>query len=613
MYSLQRSLILFICLKIITGSVNEKFDLPNDNINLNINFYKNLLQEIKKQRSYDGLLIVQNSLAQDPRLQNIFSLSEPKIIITSQTNLNYKSKFNSEIMTVVLMEHGFCPYLWKCMANMLNNMRQTRILLILTNIRDIEKAQLQVLRESEHFKFTNVLIHFLNSSSNGVLFQEYFQLLPYPKYHYEVQRFDRIKEEYFPIHWRNMKGKEILTLPDQIIPRSVVFIDKKGQLQVTGFAAKMLQQFAELYNATLKMPYQPKVNDVIHYSVLYNMTKDGQIDIPMSVYPVFHSDTLRHLSYITEESKWMIMTPCAPRMQISQVYEVLLTPQLFLLIITFTITFSLVHTLIDNLFFNHMIWLNLLMSDRVIRGILGQSFTFKNSKVISLRLIYILIFVMGLYNSTIFSAHLQTLITSPPYHRPITSFDDLRMSGKKILLTEYDLQIMNGTDSVLSKKLSGIIDYTNNATYYNENRKKFNTTYSYKVTSALWEVFTNIQLYYVQKVFCVTEDMNIWHALPYGVPLHEHSQYREPMNYFIHKIHSAGLLHAWRFQTFNDLLNLKMITYRDSSRIKTYDDLTEADLILVWLILVVGLSASLLVFIMEIVINYCMKHYVMSL
>lgn len=607
MYTFKRLIILLFCSILINGNLltklNEKQEVKS------LNFYKEWLREIKQQKFYDGLLIVQNSEPQDPRLQNIYTLREPKMIITDRNYLNYKIQFNSEILTIVIMECRFSSSLWQFIANTLNGIRQTRILLIMTNIRDIGKIQTQVLKESEEYHFTNVLMHFLNK----VPTPEYFQLMPYPKYYFRLQEIGKSQGEYFPVHWRDMKGKAILTLPDQIIPRSMMYQDRKGRMKFTGFAAKLILLFVEQFNATLKMPHQPKINEVIHYSILYNRTKNGELDIPMSVYPVFHGETLKHLSTITEVSKWMIMIPCAPRMKISQVYEVLLTPELFSIIIMFTITFSLVHTLIDKLFYDHMIWLNLLMSDRVIPGILGQTFALKNSNLISLRMIYILIFVLGVYNSTIFSAHLQTLITSPPFQRPITSFEDLRKSGKKILLTGLDLQLLLGSDAVLQRKLADILEYTDNGTLYTEYRKNFNTTYAYKVTAALWQVFSNVQLYYVEKVFCVTEDMNIWDTLPYGFPLYEHSPYREPLNHIIHKVHAVGLLHAWKFQVFNDLLKLKEITLRDSSRIKTYDDLTEGDLLMVWLILAVGLAGSLMVFLVEILVYYCVKFYVQKI
>ncbi|XP_065369106.1 uncharacterized protein LOC135961532 [Calliphora vicina] len=600
-------IILLLCCVLIKAHLITKF--REKQAYKNVNFYKEFLKEIKKQQNYDGLIVVQQTMIQDPRVQMIYSLEEPKFIIENQTSFYYKEQYNSEIMAVVVMQYKFHSKLWQLFASTLNGMRQVRVLVICVDIGNLQQLQQDVLMECEKFKFTNVLLHFINSSTSEEPPLAYLQMLPYPMYHLKQKRIGQDKEQYFPTHWLNMQGKTLLTLPDQNVPRSMMYRDAKDQIQFSGFAAKLVLLFAEVFNATLEMPFLPKFKEVMHFSVLFNMTKHGELDIPMSEYPVFSGRVLKHLSYITEVSKWMVMIPCASRMKISQVYEVLLTPDLFSVILIFTITFSLVHTIIEKLFYNRMIWLNVLMSDKVIPGILGQSFALKTSRLISLRLIYILLFVMGLYNSTIFSAYLQTFITSPPYQRSITSFDDLRSKGKKILLNRLDIINMEGNGYQVIKHMEGTIEYTDNATLYSEYRKNFNTTYGYAVTTTLWQIFSNIQQYYADKVFCVTQDLSIRDVIPFGVPLGEHSPLKEPLNYVIHKMHAAGLLHAWRFQVYNDLLNLKMITLRDSSRIKTYDDLTEGDLLIVWLILIVGLLVSLMVFFVEIIVNCCMEYF----
>ncbi|XP_046810177.1 uncharacterized protein LOC124420666, partial [Lucilia cuprina] len=596
MFNTKSLIILLICCNIINGfllkTLNEKQNYKNTN------FYKEILKQMKTQQTYDGLIVVQDTRMQDPRLQEIFTLKEAKIILTNSSSFYYKGQFNSEIMSVVIMERVFNNKMWKLFANILNSMRQIRVLMIALNINNKEQFQRNVLLQSEKFKFTNVLLHFFNSSSADLTL-DYYQLLPYPKYHLKVKNFAKDCKQYFPIHWLDMKGKTLLTLPDQNMPRSIMYRNNKGQLQFSGFAAKLILLFAQVYNTTLKMPYQPKINEVIHYSVLFNMTEQGKLDMPMSVHPAFSSRTLKQLSYITEVSKWRIMVPCGRRMKVSQVYEAILSPQLLFIVMFFTITFSLVHTVIEKLFYNQMIWQNLLMSDKVIPGILGQSFALKKSSLISLRLIYVLLFIVGVYNSTIFSAHLQTLITSPPFQRTITTFDEVRRSGNKILMNRYDITNMEGNEYLVEGKMAGIIEYTDNATLYSEYRKNFNTTYGYGVTTGLWQIFANIQLYYAQKVFCVTADMNIQDVIPFGVPLGENSPYREAMNYIIHKVHASGLIQAWRSQVYIDLLKLKLITLRDSSRAKTYEDLNEDDLLLVWLILIVGLIFSVLVFFCE--------------
>lgn len=608
MFNLKRLIILLIyCATISNGYLNTKLfrKTPKEDAN----FYKNFLKEIKNERNYDSLLIVQHVKTQDSRIQMIYSLNEPKLIISNQTNFYYRESFNNDIIAIIILQKGFVAKWWRDIIRTLDYMRQIRMLMIWVNIENTKFLQNAMLKECQDYKFTNVLMHFLNTSMAETK-QEYLQLLPYPEYHFKVRKIRSEKrEEYYPKHWLDMKGKILLTLPDQIVPRSLMYKDSEGKVQFTGFAGRLVKLFAQQYNATLKMPFEPKEDQLIHYATLRNMSKQGQLDIPMTVSPIFTSQTLKHMSYPTEVSKWMIMIPCARRMSICQVYDVILSAELFLIILVFTITFSLVHTIIEKLFYNQMIWLNLLMSDKVLPGILGQSFNLKKSHLLSLRLIYILIFIMGLYMSTLFSAHLQTLITSPPFGTQISTFEQLRLTKQKILLSIWDIKNMDENDYVLKEKMKGVIEYTDNATYFGEMRKTFNTTYGYTLTSALWQIYSNIQLYYVEKVFCVSPEMNIWDIVLFGVPLGEHSPYKEPLDYLVHKMHTAGLLRVWKIKVFNELLSLKKISLRDSSRVKTYADLTEHDLFFVWMILIIGWISSLLVFSLEIMVNCCMEFW----
>ncbi|XP_046810178.1 uncharacterized protein LOC124420667 [Lucilia cuprina] len=573
----NRSFILFICTTITSGHL---FNYVSIKETKDLNFYKDLLTEIGRQQSYDGLLIVQHMQPQDVTLQMIYSLQKPKIIITNLQDFYYKGEYNSDILAVIIMEFLFHQELWQHFVNILAYMRQIRILMILVDISNKEELLSEILKECEKSKTTNVIVHFLNSTlSEQPSRSYYFYLWPYPRYHFQAINFTAAKE-YYPTNWRNMKGKSIITLPDQNIPRSSLYKDSKGQLQITGFAYKFVQTFTEYYNASYKLLYQPKLGEILHFSTLENMTKHGILDMPMSVAPIDSSRKLLRLSYPIELTKWKIMLPCAKRMKINKVYEELLNAKLFSVVIIFTIAFSLIHTIIEKLFYNQMFWLNLLMSDKVIPGVLGQSFILRNSYLISLRFVYVLIFVMGLFLSTLISAHLQTLITRPPLHGEINTFEKLRLSGRKILMDILDMKYVDDDDYVVYGKMKGTIEYTDNTTMYNHYRGKFNTSYGYTVTSALWSIFDTMQMNYAQKIFCSSEDMNIKGLIPFGMPLENNSQYKEPMDYLVHKMHSGGLLHIWKLHVFNDLIKLKKITLRDSSKIKTYADLTEYDLLL---------------------------------
>ncbi|XP_065369109.1 uncharacterized protein LOC135961535 [Calliphora vicina] len=559
------------------------------------------------ENSYDSVIVaVQPHFLKDEKLQKVFEIKEPKIIVDKNFNSFYfKRHFNSEIMAVIIMEHNFDLQLWSSLSNTLNFMRQIRILIICVNVSNNKQLQSDVLRACEQYHQNNVILHLLNTSQDTIS-QEYWQLKPFPNYHFQNRMFDNKNIVLYPKHWHDMKGKTLLTLPDQIQPRSFLWKNDKNQLQLSGFTAKCVQLFADKYNATLKMSLPLKVNEIIHLSIITNMTQQGQLDIPMSLDSSFTGDKWLFMSYPLEIGKWMIMSPCAETIETNQVFKLLFTPQLFAIISTFSILFSLLLSLIEKLFHNHSNCLNIFISDKVIPGILAQSFVLHKSSNYSMRIVYVLIFIFGLMMSTNFSAHLKTLITSPPLQKQPKTFDEFRAAGKKILL---DILDKKNLDNYIMEKMEGAIKYTHNTTLFQKYRQNFNTTYSYAVTAGLWNIFTKKQEFLTHKIFCSSENMFIMDLLMLGIPLQKHSMYKEPLDQLIHRIHSVGLFSVWQSQTFYDMMRLGNITIKDTSKIRFHKDLSENDLLFVWFILLLGLSSSCIIFLLEVLGTLVMKMF----
>ncbi|XP_046810183.1 uncharacterized protein LOC111684582 [Lucilia cuprina] len=376
-----------------------------------------------------------------------------------------------------------------------------------------------------------------------------------------------------------MKGKTVLTLTDQIQPRSLIWLNAKGQLQLSGFTAKCVQLFAEKYNANLKMALPIKINEILHLSIINNMTKNGELDIPMSLVSSFIGDKWLSLSYPLEIGKWMIMTPCARAMETRKVFKLIITPQVFVFIIGFTIIFSSLFTLTEKLFHNRFYWLNIFVNDKVIPGLLGQSFVFIKSCVCSIKLVYILILTLGLLLSTYYSAYLKAFITKPPLEKQSKTFDDLHSAGKKILMDILDMKNLDTNDNGIMEKMQDLIVYLNDSTLYHKYRKSFNTSYSYTVTTGLWNIFLQKQTFSTHKIFCTSEDMYIMDLLMLSIPLQENSIYKEALDYLIHRVYSVGLFYAWQSHTFYDMLRLGNISLNDTSKLDSYEKLTLEDLL----------------------------------
>lgn len=566
----------------------------------NLNFYQKLLQEIHNEQNYDTLLIMQHYFTKDERLQQIFAVKKAKIIIDMKhRNFLYKNYYNSETLAIIIMEYNWHKLLWQNLAENLNLMRQTKILIILiNNLQKIANVQNEILKTSENYKMTNILVHLLNTSQE--VSREYWQLKPFPVYHFKKKSFSENNTGYYPKHWHNMRGKIIYTLPDQIEPRSLVWTDLKGDLQLSGFTAKLVQLFAEKYNASLKFPYPVKVNEITHLSKITNMTNQGLLDIPMSLDSSFTGEKWLRISYPLEIGQWMIMIPCAQAMKTHQVFKSFLTPQLFAIILNFILIFSILLAVMEKLFYYNWNWVNVCVNDKVIPGILGQSFILRKLPLYSVRFVYILIFLLGLLMGTYFSAHLKTLITTPPKEKQLKTFNDFRLAGKKIMLDIWDIKNLNTNDNGILEKMQGTIVYIDNTTLYHQYRKHFNTSNSYTVTTGLWNVFTKNQEFFTHKLFCISKEMIIMDFLLLGIPLQEHSLYREPLDYLIHQVNSVGLFHIWHSNTFYDMLKLGKISLKDTTEKRSSKAFTDRDLLILWYILLIGQSSSFVIFLLEV-------------
>ena len=263
MLSYKHSFLFLICVKIITGYFVQHWTFPKEDKGLN--FYQKLLEEIKQEQPYDGLLIVDYHQTPDKRLEMLYALAEPKIILNQHLEFYYCVKYNREVLAIIIMEQHFHWQSWQQLVRTLNFMRQIRILMIFVNFNDELELRPVILKACEDSKITQALIHFLNTSSQNEPPMDFLQLNVYSVYHFnELKNFTQMKGKYFPCYWQNMKGKTLLTMLDQIVPRSLMFKDKNNELKFSGYVVKLVTLFAEFFNATLKLAFTPEVKKNIH-------------------------------------------------------------------------------------------------------------------------------------------------------------------------------------------------------------------------------------------------------------------------------------------------------------------------------------------------------------
>uniref|UniRef100_A0A1I8P5K9 Ionotropic glutamate receptor C-terminal domain-containing protein n=1 Tax=Stomoxys calcitrans TaxID=35570 RepID=A0A1I8P5K9_STOCA len=554
-----------------------------------------LIEDIYAERAFDAMLIILNASTKSTKDLMTGGLYQqeniPKVIMTNKAeSLRYKQRFNEDILLIIFLNEDKELNLIDLAAYTTDYMRQTRILIIAEYVRDKEK----LLKLCQHYKMTNVLMLLYSTAAEGLL-----QLQPYPDYHWQKFHFNSSSQLlYYPPHWRNMKNRTLLTFTDQTLPRALVFADPTtGQLKLNGFLPRMVMLFAELYNASLKMSHPLVLGHKTHYTIINQMVDQNLIDIPMVMDSVANGHCL-NLSDTFAIDQGFLMIPCAQPRSIREVYIILLSGTFICFVIICISSLSFVHTLCE--YVNDQRWnfINFIINDCIVPGFLGLSFSTRSISLFSLKLVYLLLFFGGLYTSTQFSANIGSLFTIPSYHRKVETVDELRQSPLRILMFDKE------AEGVISRRenLRDSIIASPNLSYVQETCLNFNNSFGYYTLGTAWRIFSREQQYYTHKVFCTPNGLIVFRFIPCNIRLQHNSPYKEPLNYLIHRVHELGLIDAWHSSLFSDMLKLDLISLRDPHPKRKFQQMTVNDLFWIWLIVVIGLALSLVVFFIELML-----------
>ncbi|XP_073821159.1 uncharacterized protein [Musca autumnalis] len=519
-------------------------------------------------------------------MEDTFNLIQvPQVLVTTGASYEFVRTFIAEILAVFLISNKVDMELMTWAANVLNYMRQSRILVLVSGEAD-EKFLENFLKLCDLYKMTNVLVKGLNSEEVDII----QQLKPFPHYQWSVWS----GAPYYPEHWHNMENKSVVYFTDTTMTLSFPYEDGKGGVKLNGYIARLVLLFGEVFKAHMHMYASHEVAARTSFSQVNQMAQDNLIDIPMTS-SYYNDGKWLYKSAVYDSLEGLLMIPCALPLSITEVYGVLLNRYFFGCVILCTSIFSFSQFVVDYFFDDHHLQLlDSLFNYRIFSGILGQSFAPRKSKWRCLKLIYILIFVAGLNISTQFAANMNTLITSPPNHPQIQSFEDLKNSQLKILAITSDIEAIEDAADIIQDSLL----LTDSVAYYEKNRNNFNTSKGYFLVSLSWKVLKRKQQYFTQNIFQVNEKMTLF-SMPCALQLQKHSIYKEPLDYLINRVHAVGLPQYWYASTFADMLRTKRVTISTPNLGNQARALQVKDLFWPWIILVGGLTSGFLIFLAE--------------
>ncbi|XP_034141944.1 uncharacterized protein LOC117592356 [Drosophila guanche] len=509
----------------------------------------------------------------------------PILNLNSNQSLYLKQIFNSEILAMVCQNRSEGDTM-KTLYRNLQDIRYTPTILMTRS-----DTSLSALFEGCR---THNMLNVLALKDFDPEFVYSYRAFPHLQV---VKRRGSHIRRYFEPQLRNMQGARINVLPDNIMPRTVVYRDGQGRRQMTGYLAHLMRNFVSTLNATMNIcwDYVPEEESINKMSIA-SLMENATVDFPLVVdsagaYPDAHN-------IVMELSSWFLILPMEaniPRARLFyriKVYQ--LIPLLMLVALVLSNAQRLEAGLGPSVSFGN-IW------DYVLRGFLAQPLVLPHGLSARLMFIYGLLFLNTLTVSSIYNVNLESQFVHPPIDHQIRSFEDMRLEHLKVLVMSVDFHFIK---KILGdrnfEKIRDIFEVTNSSIYFQTMRSTLNPSYAYPITTTFWPLLHLAQARLTRPTFRRSRDLQFCRALILALPLPRNSIYRQEFKNFLDNARASGLYSHWFRQTFNELICLDKIKFNVDNSSQLYQDLKWEDFYFIWLAYIGGVLASLLVFLVEV-------------
>lgn len=389
----------------------------------------------------------------------------------------------------------------------------------------------------------------------------------------------------------DLRGK-VMTMPiAEEKPRifTTAYNEVSGEMSLSGLSWKIFEAFIEFNNGRIA-PYPLYKQGNGSYKSIYDITRlienrtiqispNGYANINLSMFAA---------SYPMQTVDYCVMVPV-----ISMIpsYMYLVTPfqeNVQIALIAVVIASSLMIFCISEFKSLSLAFLN------SISGLLNSNFTGEISEafVVTSRYFQMLMRVYGFVFTNYYNCLLASFLATTIYGEQINTFQQIVDAHVTPLFLQEDFDYVKPLDVPQSFIDSIVIE---SAKIVSANRLSLNASFAYLLTSDKWE-FHDLQQYYMEKPIMRFSRICVGQFFV-SIPLHHDSLFREPLDYFIMKCLSSGLIAYWKTLSFRDLLRI--------SDIHTNVNFAEAlpmDIRffrIAWEFIGLGLSCSLVVFCME--------------
>ncbi|XP_037811572.1 uncharacterized protein LOC119603586 [Lucilia sericata] len=522
-------------------------------------FHENLLKKLYQQKTYEGVLI----LNEDGEHQYCYNFIEyfkfqeiPIIVVTGNKTEPYRNYFNNQILAIVCMSSYYYNILEQ-LAKILDYMRYIRIVVIMDQwTKELNAEELEDFFHYCHkLKMLNVVIIFRDFYKT----RKYVQYTIFPEFKMEFDIYNPNSSDFYmlPERLQNLKGYKLRTIADHTEPRAMEYYNESNETVLNGYIGRFVQTISETLNSSLYFPLKVPPDVMLEYRDVMSYVVNYSIDIPVSSLSLYEFDDQRDFSYPFEIGKWCILLPMEKPLDYKELFLLILHSQIMLitmvLIVIFTMFFYLALGKKRCHYCLHR-WPEIIINDTAIRGVLGQGFVSSVYSKLSLKLIYIMLMLSGLTISIIFDCYMLSFSTQLPSEPCINNYQDLEKSSLKLAIARPEItylhNITNGSLSFLYSKLQTFSSFAE----YSRFRDSLDRRFAYPTTTSKLYYYNGLESHYSKKFFRFSSNMCPNTMMQFEFPLGPNSYFIPRINEIILNTLQSGLIDYWMSKSYLDMV-----------------------------------------------------------
>ncbi|XP_017145677.2 uncharacterized protein LOC108158042 [Drosophila miranda] len=545
----ERLVVVLLCLGQVTAqlsnlSIHEGVDLEEKLLRL--------LLRLRVEQSFDTLVIYGEECAFHSMLRHSLG---PTVLVSSGST---ESDWNFSSSTLIL-SCGASAEREGNYRTLIKLQMRRRLLYLTEDIQPEEVCDNYSLKEQ--YNIAMVKADFVQSGS--IYACRCFQELNFE----ELELFDH--KSIFVEQFRNMRGATMKTLGDQLAPRCISYRDEKtGEDKMVGYVANLINSFAQKVNATLDFRFVRKDGEKVEsvFKDIVRWVKEDRLDLGTTMVSSLQVLNLDSFSYPYLLTSYCLMVPIPARLPYNQIYAVIVDPLVLCIILVLFYLLSALLIYSQQLSWRGLTLANILLNDKSLRGLLGQSFPFPRDPSRNMKLVFFILCFASLMITTMYESYLQSFFTRPPPEPSIRTFQDIANSRHKLAISRFEMNVLSARKSsnihlIRRNRICVLEDHEDFVLL----RNSFNDSYVYTVSEDRWSTYQEQQRMFAQPLFYYSLDLCFNRFLLFHIPLRPHLPYRHLFEEHMQRQQEFGLVKFWKSRSFFDMVRLGLTPMRDSS------------------------------------------------